>query len=130
MNEEMNEAERNEALRTAAESGDLEGVRKLIGLGADVNAELMFDSTPLYFAATNGHIEVVRYLVESCGVDVDSADMHGGTALMRSVEHGSMPSVICLLELGAGIDAADYNGFTSPMRAVEGGKGRRRPQPH
>ncbi|KAE8956652.1 hypothetical protein PR001_g31661, partial [Phytophthora rubi] len=35
-------------------------------------------------AATEGHIEVVRFLVIDCGVDVNTKDNFGGTALMMA----------------------------------------------
>jgi ankyrin repeat protein len=30
--------------------------------------------TPLHHASQNGHLEVVRYLIEKCGVDVNVKD--------------------------------------------------------
>ena len=51
--------ERNEALLEAARTGNRPQVTAALDGGADVNAKARYDVTPLIFAATNGHLEVV-----------------------------------------------------------------------
>ena len=54
----------------ASKNGHLKVVKYLVGQGADVNAYVMGDETPLIRAAWSGHLEVVKYLVEQ-GADVN-----------------------------------------------------------
>ena len=43
----------------ACKIGDLETVKFLAENGADIRAQ---DDTPIFFASTNGHLEIVKYL--------------------------------------------------------------------
>jgi len=55
----------NNQLTQALKDGDLENVKKFVQKGTDVNKESV-----LYWASYNGHLEVIKYLVENCAVDV------------------------------------------------------------
>lgn len=48
----------------AAKGGITEMVRLLIEKGADINAKDKYNRTALYYAATNGHVEIVKILKE------------------------------------------------------------------
>jgi ankyrin repeat protein len=56
-------------LRAAAGSGDVAEVRRLVALGADVNAQGVGGMSPLHCAAANGQVEAMRTLV-ALGADV------------------------------------------------------------
>ena len=67
--------------------GDAEEVGRLLSSGVDVNCESgsgdgsgYKGSTPLYWAATNGHADVVQLLLEA-GADLDKADVEGESPL-------------------------------------------------
>lgn len=61
-------------LHVAASLGQLEIVKRLIAVGADVNAKGgVFGDGPLNEAASDGHIEVVDYLL-SCGAEIDVSE--------------------------------------------------------
>src|SRR5262245_11381392 len=61
-------------LHEAASLGELEIVKHLVALGADVNRRGgIFGAGPLKEAASEGHIEVVRYLL-SCGAEMDVSE--------------------------------------------------------
>ncbi|KAE9270754.1 hypothetical protein PF008_g30529, partial [Phytophthora fragariae] len=58
-------------------------------------------------AASGGQIDVVRFLVNDCGTDVNTTDKHGKTALMQAADEGQ-------------IDVNNY-GWTALMKvAAEG----------
>ncbi len=58
--------------------------------------------TALFLAARNGHLEIVRMLVEQGGAAVDAAMTdHGFTALMLASAAGELETVRLLLLLGA-----------------------------
>ena len=59
-------------LHTAAQAGDLDGVRKLLADGADPNAREAGDNTtPLHWAAAAKQVEIARALLDA------GADVHG-----------------------------------------------------
>lgn len=68
-------------LRYAAIEGDLEGVKRLVAAGANVNAKDEYGRTPLHEAAERDHIKVVTYLVEH-EADVNRKDKNGKTPLL------------------------------------------------
>jgi len=60
-------------------------------------------------ATRQGNIEKVRLLLEG-GVDIDSKDEHGQTALMNAAHAGKAELVRLLIEKGAGLNhTAKYN---------------------
>ena len=56
--------------------GNVAEVRRLVGLGADVNVESAVGWRPLHCAAANGHVEVARMLVQ-LGANVQQLIMDG-----------------------------------------------------
>ncbi len=79
----------------------LKGFRKLcellIARDADVNKP---GWTPLHYAATGGHTEVVQLLLDNHAY-VDAASPNGSTPLMMAAMYGSPAAVQLLLDAGA-----------------------------
>jgi ankyrin repeat protein len=96
----------DEALVWAAKSERVEAIERLVGLGADVDAD-PYRGTALTWAATNGRVAAIRRLVE-LGADVNGRGTFGGpdhgqgvTALHLAAQSGQAEAVETLLELGA-----------------------------
>jgi glutaminase len=66
---------------TAASNGEVDKVRELKAEGVDLNKGDYDRRTPLHVAASGGHEEVVRYLVEEAGVIINPVDRWGATPL-------------------------------------------------
>ncbi len=99
----------------AAQSGDVEAVRKLLAEGADVSATNDYGATALSYAADSGNLEILRLLIEK-GADVNHTDtfykgpvviwagFNGhGEATRLLVEHGADPAAA----MRAGMEAEE-----------------------
>ncbi len=84
-------------LMLAALQGNLALVRRLIALDADVNKP---GWAPLHYAATNGHVDVMRLLLENHAY-IDAESPNGSTPLMMAAGYGTPEAVKLLLEEGA-----------------------------
>ena len=67
------------AVKTAA-SGDMAGLKRSI-LGINVNSVNYDGRTCLHLAASNGHYQAVKYLVDVLGADISIIDKHENSAL-------------------------------------------------
>ena len=84
-------------LMLAAINNQLDLAKVLIARGADVNRE---GWTPLHYAATKGHREMMRLLLENDAY-IDSESVNGTTPLMMAAFSTSPLAVKLLLEEGA-----------------------------
>ncbi|KAF9393607.1 hypothetical protein CPC16_001597 [Podila verticillata] len=76
---------------------------------------------PLHFAASRGHSEVVRILIDQAGAGVDIQDREGETALLKASYSGSLPTVCFLLKRGANVHQRDKDGWTALHNASSRG---------
>lgn len=70
----------------AAADGDIETLSRLHIQGVDFNQGDYDSRTPLHLAAANDHIDLVRFLVEQGGCDVNPKDRWGSTPLNEAHE--------------------------------------------
>jgi ankyrin len=74
------------ALHFAARDGAFEGVRALaVAPGIDLNITDPDGTTPLLFAALNGHFDVAAYLLQA-GADPNLGDVYGRTPLFAALD--------------------------------------------
>jgi len=90
-------------------SSNVEMMKYLIALGADVNARMCFDWTPLHCASiSNDNMTVLKYLV-SAGADVNAKDDAGWTPLHSaaniSTRYDRIETVKFLIDSGADLFA-------------------------
>jgi hypothetical protein len=91
------------ALYEAAEQGDLQEVTKILNAGANVNAIIEGDGTPLIGAARKGNVHVVSLLLTR-GADPNLASPGDGNPLIMAAREGQEEVVWHLLDRGAKID--------------------------
>ena len=96
-------------LMMAALKGQVDVVKRLIARDADVNKP---GWTPLHYAATNGHTEVIRLLLEHHAF-IDAQSPNGTTPLMMAASYGSPEAVKLLLESGADFSMRNQKQMTA-----------------
>lgn len=109
---EVRNASDESPLMLAALKGENELCQLMILRGADVNKP---GWAPLHYAATNGHLEVIRLLLEE-NAYIDAASPNNTTPLMMAAHYGTPSAVKLLLEAGAdpmlkndqGLSAIDF----------------------
>ena len=84
-------------LMLASLKGQLELCERLIAKGAGVNKP---GWTPLHYAATHGHVDIMNLLLEHHAY-IDAASPNGSTPLMMAALYGTPAAVKVLLEAGA-----------------------------
>ncbi|MEI8173572.1 MAG: ankyrin repeat domain-containing protein [Deltaproteobacteria bacterium] len=89
-------------LYEAAERGDMNGVRKLLDQGADIN-ETSENGTALRAAAATGRIDIMQYLLDR-GADINLGAAWW-TPLSAASASGQLEAVRLLLDRGADINA-------------------------
>jgi hypothetical protein len=123
--------EQGNALAQAAAAGDLAEINRLVQAGADVNAPGMLSmeslgggalpamgqlpqvtATPLWAAASRGHAEAVKRLIE---LGANAKELHPlfGSALHAATQKGSPETVKVLLEAGVPADILNAQGMTA-----------------
>jgi ankyrin repeat protein len=111
----------DEELIEAAQENNLAEVRRLLSVGADVNAKGNSDWTPLHWACEEGHVQVVIELLQH-GADIEAKDNNGYTPLHWACFNGHLTVGNELLSRGAHIEAKTHQGDTPLLRASVGGR--------
>jgi ankyrin repeat protein len=99
---------RQQHFAEATIDGNLSRMRWLHFSGARIDAQSKLGN-PLFLAASEGKLEVVRYLLDQ-GAEVNARDQRGGTALIEATFAGHIDVVKELLLRGADININSESG--------------------
>lgn len=111
-----------ERMAEAAQQGDVELMRQCISelpAGAPVCERDLYGWSSLHYAASSGHFEVCRLLLEARG-DANAELPDFSTPIMLAVEEGNIPVAELLLQHGARTRSKDEAGFTVMERCAPG----------
>lgn len=109
-------------LRQACIKGDEEEVKRVIGIGAHVNARDNWNGHSALFNATQyGYIKIVQYLLDKGAFIDDCYNLNMLTPLMVAASYGYKEIATLLLERGAFVNIQDFDGKTALMHAVRNG---------
>lgn len=106
---ESRSAQDESPLMLAAIKGLTEVCRQLIAADADVNKP---GWTPLHYAATKGHLDIMNLLLENHAY-IDAESPNGTTPLMMAAEYGTPEAVKLLLDAGADVQLKNKLGMTA-----------------
>lgn len=106
-------------LMLAAIKGEQNLVVRLIERDADINKP---GWTPLHYAATNGHTDIMKLLLDKDAF-IDAQSPNGTTPLMMAAMYGSTPAVKLLLDEGADPLMKNEQGMTATDFAQRANRG-------
>lgn len=113
-------SERTTALHLAARNGQLPVVRLLLQPQhhMDIDVQDMAGKTALYWAAGDGHLTTVEYLIEM-NADIDIKTVNGWTPLHAAARAGRDEVLSLLLSQGFEVDAKSHKGITPLLLAEQ-----------
>jgi ankyrin repeat protein len=109
-------------LYEAAERGDMQGVRKLLDQGVDINETSVEYGTALSAAAAYGRVDIMKYLLDR-GADIN-VGRGWWTPSAAASAGGQMEAIRLLLDRGADINAKSPGGQTALWWAAYAGQTR------
>ena len=90
----------SKSIFNAIEQNNLAQLKKLISLGANVDSQEVYGSSPLHWASTLGRLDCLRELIRS-GADIHARNKHGETPLHWAASDGQISCIRELLTFGA-----------------------------
>ncbi|HEX5089034.1 MAG TPA: ankyrin repeat domain-containing protein, partial [Nocardioides sp.] len=123
--EPVDQTELDRRLIEAAWAGDVDRARRLVALGADVNAQDDTQQSAFLIATSEGYDDLLALTLRH-GADVDARDSFDGTGLIRAAERGHWRVVGRLVRAGVRLDHVNNLGWTALHEAVTLGDGSRR----
>ena len=110
----------DQELYEAALAGDLAGVREMVEAGANANAVIAGDGSPLIAAARSGDLRIAQYLLDH-GADAIQPVPGDGSPLIVAAQAGRGDQVVLLVNRGADVNLAVPGDENPLMGAAEGG---------
>jgi beta-lactamase regulating signal transducer with metallopeptidase domain len=107
-------------LYEAAQAGDLEGVKEMLDAGANANAVIDGDGSPLIGAARSGRLDIAKLLLDQ-GADPNQIVEGDGSPLIAAAAHGRFDQVELLIQRGGDVNLAVKGDENPLMNAAEHG---------
>ena len=108
------------ALLEAADQADLRGVNELLAAGANINAVILGDGSPLIAAARSNELAVVRVLLDK-GADPNLTVPGDGSPLIQASGRGAFDVAKLLIDRGADVNLIVAGDENPLMNAAESG---------
>ncbi len=108
----------NDALINAAASGDLKQVETTLKQGASTGAWDKTGRNALVQAVKNGHSNIVNFLLERAGTNINIQNGAGMTPLMAAASDSHTDIMNALLEKKADVALKDHRGRTALLWAI------------
>lgn len=99
------------------DEGQFDFVKFLVKNGADPKMRDDENKVALHFAAENGYVEIVKYLVEQCGSDVNASNFYGAVPLHYAARHNYPQIAAFLMQKDADINAT-FNGNGDSLKGL------------
>lgn len=106
----------NEQFLKAARRGNFEEMKKLLNKDANVNAQVRYQETALFFATLRGNGNAVQFLL-SKGANVNAKNDVNETALVVAAQNKNVEIAKILLSHRADVNSKRYDGSTPLMIA-------------
>jgi ankyrin repeat protein len=98
-------------LCAAAQGSDLEACRAALAKGANVNARFTMGFTPVFYASTYGHKDVLQLFLDQ-RADVGVINNEGRSPLHWAVRNGHVECALMLIQARAVLNGQDRGGKT------------------
>jgi ankyrin repeat protein len=96
----------------AANEGDLDIVKILLGAGLNADAPDFMGETPLFACTRGDRLCVATYLIDECGVNVNHVSHNGNTPLHTAIENGELEIIQMLVKRNARVDVVNRDDMT------------------
>ena len=106
----------------AAHRGDVDRIRQLIEMGCSIDQGDYDRRTAMHLAASEGLLQVVRFLVNEANADVNPTDRWGGTPLDDAVR-SKHDDVVALLKASGGTRGKAYSASRANAPTASRGEG-------